>query len=87
MNCNSKQDYIETDPIIKASKVAARINGKKYLFSKKDFFGYMDCDNKNYRFYKDQSYEIIDTAGFLSYAHPERSIKEKGICSHQRVLL
>jgi hypothetical protein len=68
ISCTSKEASIKADNFFtSASKILIKENGKKYTVSKNEFFGYLDCNNKAYRFYGNDIYEIVDTAGFYMY--------------------
>ena len=68
VDCNSKDGSIKPDNFFTASsKILVKENGKKYTVPKSDFFGYLDCNNKAYRFCGNQAYEIVDTTGFYMY--------------------
>ena len=53
----------------------------KHEFSKRKVYGYRNCQNKTYRFYNNEAYLLIDTAGFYIYYQyrPEESVKGKGL--------
>ena len=53
-------------------------NGKKLNLEKKEVFGYEDHDNKTYRFYRNDVYQIIETAGIIIYVQAERIPQSKG---------
>jgi hypothetical protein len=68
IGCDSKEGSIKPDNFFTAaSKILIKENGKKYTVPKSGFFGYLDCNNKAYQFYGNQTYEIVDTAGFYMY--------------------
>jgi hypothetical protein len=68
IDCNSKEGSINADNFFTASsKILIKENGKKYTVPKSEFFGYLDCNNKAYKFYGDQAYQILDTQGFYMY--------------------
>jgi hypothetical protein len=69
MDCGSKENTIKANNFFESPVVTIQTNQKKYVVSKKDFFGYRDCKGKDYRFYKNQLFEIVDTVAFNVYRH------------------
>jgi len=59
------------------SFISVNAGGKKVKLSKSDVFGYRN-GGKDYRFYQNEAYEIIDTAGFPLYAHVQLVPQGKG---------
>ena len=70
-DCSSNSDFIQASSLFKFSKVLIKVDNKRYLLLKKDFFGYKNCNNQDYRFFNDKLYHILDTAGFYLYSHLE----------------
>jgi hypothetical protein len=69
LDCSSKQNLIKTNDFFESPKVVVKANDKKYIVLKKDFYGYHDCTGKDFRFYNNKLYEILDTASFYLYRH------------------
>jgi len=68
ISCDSKGESIKADNFFLASsEILVKENGKKITVPKNQFYGYVDCNNKVYRFIGNTAYEIIDTAGFYMY--------------------
>jgi hypothetical protein len=67
MACNLSEGAIKTDQNFASSKISIKENGKKFNVYKKDFFGFADCDKTAFRFFENNAYQIIDTAGFYMY--------------------
>lgn len=61
------KDHISADGVFVYKKFSVVTAGQKHVLLKKDVYGFAGTDGKNYRFYKDESYQIVDTAGFFLY--------------------
>jgi hypothetical protein len=68
-SCGSTQDAIKTNNFFASQKLIVKTNDKKIVLLKKDFFGYHSCNGKDYRFYKNEMLEIVDTTAFYLYKH------------------
>jgi len=53
-------------------------NGNTVKLAKKDLFGFRDNNNTDYRFYKNELYQILDVTYFFIYTHYASSTVEKG---------
>lgn len=80
VECGSKNGKLRLNELFGSSKGFVIQNGEKHEFDKKRVYGYRTCANKNYRFYNNSSYEILDTAGFYIYYQYrlEQKVKGKG---------
>jgi hypothetical protein len=80
INCNSAKGRLRLNEFFNSPKAYIRINGEKYVFKKNDVYGYLNCRNESYRFFKNEGYRIIDTAGFFLYYQykTEQAVKGKG---------
>jgi hypothetical protein len=65
---SSRKVSIRAHEFLGGSDVTVVAGGQKYYFLKVELFGYRD-GNKDYRFFNNIAYEIIDTAGFYIYTH------------------
>lgn len=67
-NCNSS-DKIKLHHSFSCKYVDVVQDGKKYRFSKDSIFGYRDCKQNDYRFYKkrDKEYEIVENKSIVIY--------------------
>jgi hypothetical protein len=72
----SRKVIIRTHEFLGAPHITIDSGGQKYYILKVELFGYSD-GKRNFRFYEDQTYEILDTAGFYLYAKSALP-KEKG---------
>ncbi len=59
-------------------KIIVHNEGKKYYFLKDSIFGYKDCDNNVYRFYKNQEYKIAETSNICIYTRDLNTSHGKG---------
>lgn len=66
---------IKPNDLFGSSTGYVEYNGKSYAFDKTKTYGYRSDDNKNYRFYHNAIYQIIDTAGFYMY-YQYRSVEQ-----------
>jgi len=64
---SSKKIAIRTHAFSDGPAVTVTMDGQKYYFLKVELFGYRD-GNKDYRFFNNETYEIVDTVGFYIYA-------------------
>ncbi len=53
-------------------------NGKKYVHLKKELFGFQDCDNSVYRFFKDQEYKLEEAGSITIYTVERASLPGQG---------
>lgn len=65
---SSKKVLIRPHELMAAPDITVLAEGQKYYFLKVELFGYRD-GNKDYRFFNNEAYEILDTTGFYIYAH------------------
>ena len=63
---SSRKVSIRTHEFMAAPHVTIDSGGQKFYFLKVELFGYRD-GAKDYRFFNNQAYEIVDTAGFYIY--------------------
>lgn len=60
---------IKADKLFGQSRLDIIHDGKKYSFEKKDVFGFRDVANKDFRFFNNQEYEILDGEFFFLYRY------------------
>jgi hypothetical protein len=60
---------IRADKLFGQSTVDIIHEGKKYSFEKKNVFGYRDVHNKDFRFFNNKEYEILDGTFFYLYQY------------------
>ncbi len=59
-------------------KIIVHNEGKKYYLLKDSIFGYKDCDNNVFRFYKNQEYKIVETSNMYIYTRDVNTTHGKG---------
>src|SRR5580700_4012498 len=69
LDCQNAPNGINTHNFLESASITVTMGDKKYVVSKKDFFGYHDCKGTDYRFYQNRMFEILDTAGFYLFRH------------------
>ncbi len=69
VNCDSSAHKIKTDCIFSQNHVKVINNGKKIKLNKDSIFGYRNCKQKDFRFYKndDREYRIMENKGMVIY--------------------
>jgi hypothetical protein len=63
--------------------ISVKAGSKKISLLKGNVFGYRD-GGKNYRFYQNEAYEILDTAGFPLYTHAQIIPQGKGYTRYEK---
>ncbi len=79
VNCSDGGDKIKPENFFGSSTGEVIVHGEKHVFDKSKTYGYRSCDNKNYRFYNHQIFEILDTADFCLYYEYKTESVEKGV--------
>ena len=81
IDCNQSANKLKLNELFESSTGYVIYGGEKHAFDKSKVYGYRSCKNKNYRFYKNSAYQIIDTAGFYIYYQymQEEKVKGKGL--------
>ena len=69
---------INLHDVFGSDKIVVIQNGQKQVLSKNKVWGYR-LDGKDYRFFNDEAYRIIDTDGFYIYGHNTPVPAGKGI--------
>jgi hypothetical protein len=67
-NCAAGNTKIKLYELFGSSDVVLVLDGKKQTFSKDKVYGYRDCEEMDYRFFKKGAYRILDTTGFYLYS-------------------
>ncbi len=81
IDCSNADEKIKPNEFFGSSTGYVISKGEKHEFSKKEVYGYRNCQNKTYRFYNGEAYQLLDTAGFYIYYQyrSEQNIKGKGL--------
>ena len=53
-------------------------DGKKYTYKKNEVYGYRDCNNDVYRFYKNTEYRIVEAGNIYIYVQEKNIAQSKG---------
>lgn len=69
INCDSSKEKIKLNDFFSQQNMEVIQNGNKIKLNKDSIFGYRDCKNKEYRFYKshDKEYLIIENKTIIVY--------------------
>jgi hypothetical protein len=72
-----ENDKMRLNDFLGGKNVTLVYHGAKIKLSKNDIYGYR-LQNQNFRFYDNEAYRILDTAGFMLYSHPILTHQGKG---------
>jgi len=78
ISSGNDKNYIHLNEFLQSGRVVVNYNGKTQSFSKSEIFGY-SCDKKDYRYFNNVAYKIIDTADFFIYSSPKLEQQGKGV--------
>jgi len=78
-----KNDKLQLNGFLNAKHVALVYQGKKIKLSKNEIFGYRQ-NSQDFRFYQNQTYKILDTAGFMLYSSQQLTQQGKGYAPVER---
>jgi hypothetical protein len=70
-------DKLQLNEFLNGKNISLFYQGKKVKLTKNDIFGYR-LQGQDFRFYNNEAYRIIDSAGFLLYSHPKLVQQGKG---------
>jgi hypothetical protein len=81
IDCINSEDKIKINELFGASHGYIVYRGEKHSFDRNQIFGYRSCNHKNYRFFKNEIYQILDTLDFYIYYQykMEEVTKGKGL--------
>jgi hypothetical protein len=68
---------LQLNEFLNGKSVDLVYQGKPVRLYKKEIFGYR-LNNQNFRFYNNEAYAIIDTAGFILYSRQKLTQSNKG---------
>lgn len=72
-----KNDKLQLNGFLNGKYVTLVYQGKKMKLSKSEIFGYRQ-NNQDFRFYQNEVYKILDTAGFMLYSRQQLTQQGKG---------
>jgi len=81
LNADHRKDKLYINEFLNGAYIKIIAEGKERKLLKKDAFGYRYAQ-QDYRFYKNNEYKIVDTAGFYLYTHRELVQSVKGYELH-----
>lgn len=67
--CKAGNNNLSLHRLFGSSSFDLMVDGQKHSFAKKEVYGFRDCDARSYRFYANNAYRILDTAGFFLYQY------------------
>jgi hypothetical protein len=73
----SAADKLQLNDFLGGSNIKFTSKGQQFKMAKNAVFGYR-LNNQDYRFYNNNAYRVLDTAGFLLYSKTELSKQGKG---------
>jgi hypothetical protein len=77
-DCNSNNGKLNLNDLSGSSGGYVVSKGEKHYFDKYKTYGYRSCDNKTFRFFGKDEYQILDTADFFLYYSYRQVEKVKG---------
>lgn len=78
VDCNNDHDKIKLHDLFGSPVGNVVSNGERHSFRKDSTYGYHTCSNKDFRFYHNETYQIIDTAGFYLYYQCKNVLQASG---------
>jgi hypothetical protein len=73
-----QNDKMHLNDFLDGKNISLNYQGKKVKLAKSEVFGYR-LNNHDFRLYRNEAYEILDTAGFLLYSRSELVQQGKGL--------
>jgi hypothetical protein len=73
----SSDEKLQLHEFLNGKNVSLTYQGKKIILAKNAIFGYR-LQGQDFRFFNNEAYRIIDTAGFLLYGHQKLVQQGKG---------
>ena len=78
-----KNDKLQLNGFLNGKYVTLVYQGKKMKLSKNEIFGYRQ-NKQDFRFYQNEAYKIVDTAGFMLYSREQLTQQGKGYAPVER---
>jgi DNA-binding beta-propeller fold protein YncE len=78
-----KNNKLQLNSFLNGKHVTLIYQGKKVKLSKSEIFGYRE-NNQDFRFYQNETYRILDTAGFMLYSRQQLAQQGKGYAPVER---
>ncbi len=77
-DCSKDKHSIKLGSLFNFREITIRENGVKHKMSKRELFGFRNCEKKSYRFYLDKEYRIVSTLKIYLYFTESESGTGKG---------
>lgn len=78
INCKTEKHTINLYDYWHKPSITVNHNGKKHVHLKKELFGFQDCDNNVYRFFRDQEYKLEEADSITIYTIERASLPGQG---------
>lgn len=78
INCQNEKHKINLYDYWHKPSITVIHNGKKYVHLKKDIFGFQDCDNCVFRFFKSEEYRIAENGSIIIYTVERKLLPGQG---------
>lgn len=78
INCNNEKHKIKLNEFFNKPYITVVHDGKKYTHQKKDIYGFRDCNNKVYRFFGNDEYQLEESSGIVIYSKTRNETQNKG---------
>lgn len=76
--CSTDNETIKLNEFFNKSYIIIGHHGNKYKLKKSEIFGYKDCNEREYRFYKNNEFEIAESRKMVIYATTQDVPNTKG---------
>lgn len=74
----SEADKIQLNKFFASNHIKISINGESKIIAKKDIYGYHSSDNSDFRFYKNELYQIVSSDQIFIYKNDGSTTVEGG---------
>lgn len=78
IDCNKEKHKIKLNEFFNKPYITVVHEGKKYTHQKNDIYGFRDCDNKNFRFFKNAEYQVEESDKIIIYSKERNETQGKG---------
>ncbi len=78
IDCSVEKHKIKLNEFFNKPYITVIHHGEKYTLQKKEIYGFKDCNNRIYRFYKNNEYELAETGKIIIYTTEQNVTKGKG---------
>jgi hypothetical protein len=78
IDCSKEKHKIKLNEFFNKPYITVIHDGKKYSHQKNDIYGFKDCNNKIFRFYKNKEYQIEESGNIIIYSLERNETQGKG---------